>query len=224
MEPDKALEALVSWSKVTAGSCGQVRHGHRVRSSQGRRCCGGQLEDIGIGAGARLLRHDALQVSQRADVVRETENNVPKLEIAVSWLSNAVNWVFQGVSMFCRLLTIEATVELTSNPCPLVGDPKFRPTAPISPSVKNSAAGVPRRWRIRLETSYRHSKNRQSDSRSSLSGGIGFRSSIETLSRKGLIGTRGIGFRVHHGLTDSSRIHVRHAKRGALGRPSLVGR
>jgi hypothetical protein len=49
--------------------------------------------------------------------------SVPRLEIAVSWLSNLVNRFFHGVSTFRRLLTIEATVELTSKPSPLVGDP-----------------------------------------------------------------------------------------------------
>jgi hypothetical protein len=63
------------------------------------------------------------------------ENSVPRLEIAVSWLSNVVNWVFHGVSTFCRLPTISATVELTSKPVPLVGDPKLSPTVPIVPSI-----------------------------------------------------------------------------------------
>jgi hypothetical protein len=59
------------------------------------------------------------------------ENSVPKLDIAVSWLCNVVNCVFQGVSTFCRFATIEETVVLTSNPAPLVGDPKLKPTVPI---------------------------------------------------------------------------------------------
>jgi hypothetical protein len=65
------------------------------------------------------------------------ENSVPRLDIAVSWACNAVNCVFHGVSTFCRLPTISATVELTSNPAPLVGDPKLNPTVPIKPSVAN---------------------------------------------------------------------------------------
>jgi hypothetical protein len=68
------------------------------------------------------------------------ENSVPRLEIAVSWLSNDVSCDFQGVSTFCRLLTIEATVVLTSNPAPLVGDPKLRPTVPIAPSAMKSSS------------------------------------------------------------------------------------
>jgi hypothetical protein len=63
------------------------------------------------------------------------ENRVPRLEITVSWLSRLVNCVFQGVSTFCRLLTIDATVELTSKPAPLVGDPKLSPTVPIESSA-----------------------------------------------------------------------------------------
>jgi hypothetical protein len=63
------------------------------------------------------------------------ENSVPRLEMAVSWLSSLVNCVFHGVSTFCRLLTIEATVELTSKPVPLVGDPKLKPTVPIALSL-----------------------------------------------------------------------------------------
>ena len=63
------------------------------------------------------------------------ENSVPRLEIAVSWLSREVSWFFQGVSTFWRLLTISATVELTSKPAPLVGDPKLSPTVPIRSSV-----------------------------------------------------------------------------------------
>ena len=46
------------------------------------------------------------------------ENSVPRLEIAVSWLCNVVNCVFHGVSTFCKLLTISATVELTLKPGP----------------------------------------------------------------------------------------------------------
>jgi hypothetical protein len=68
------------------------------------------------------------------------ENRVPRLEMTVSWLFNEVNWVFQGVSTFCRLLTIEATVELTSKPVPLVGDPKLRPTVPIALSPLKSSS------------------------------------------------------------------------------------
>jgi hypothetical protein len=65
------------------------------------------------------------------------DSSVPRLEMAVSWPSSAVNCVFQGVSTFCRLPTIWATVELTSNPAPLVGDPKFSPTTPpIALSLK----------------------------------------------------------------------------------------
>jgi hypothetical protein len=64
------------------------------------------------------------------------ENSVPRLDIAVSWLASDVNCVFQGVSTFFRLLTIEATVVLTSKPAPLVGDPKFSPTVPIASSVR----------------------------------------------------------------------------------------
>ena len=65
------------------------------------------------------------------------ENSVPRLEIAVSWLSSEVSWFFQGVSTFWRLVTISATVELTLNPVPLVGDPKLSPTVPIESSIEN---------------------------------------------------------------------------------------
>jgi hypothetical protein len=61
------------------------------------------------------------------------ENRVPKLDMTVSWLSSEVNWLFHGVSTFWRLATIEDTVELTSKPVPLVGDPKLNPTVPIVP-------------------------------------------------------------------------------------------
>ncbi len=44
--------------------------------------------------------------------------------MAVSWLSSELNWFFHGVSTFWRLPTISATVVLTLNPAPLVGDPK----------------------------------------------------------------------------------------------------
>ena len=50
--------------------------------------------------------------------------NVPRLEMTVSWLSSELNWVFHGVSTFWRLATISETVVLTSNPAPLVGEPK----------------------------------------------------------------------------------------------------
>jgi hypothetical protein len=69
--------------------------------------------------------------------VERVENSVPRLEITVSWLSSEVNCVFHGVSTFCRLATIDETVELTLKPCPLVGDPKLIPTVPIAPSPVN---------------------------------------------------------------------------------------
>jgi hypothetical protein len=59
------------------------------------------------------------------------DKSVPKLEIAVSCASEALNSVFQGLSTFCRFATIWLTVELTSNPVPAVGEPKLKPTAPI---------------------------------------------------------------------------------------------
>jgi hypothetical protein len=58
----------------------------------------------------------------------------PRLEITVSWLSSEVNWLFHGVSTFCRFATIWETVLLTSNPVPLVGEPKLSPTVPIAAS------------------------------------------------------------------------------------------
>jgi hypothetical protein len=51
--------------------------------------------------------------------------------MTVSWLSSEVSWVFHGVSTFCRFATISETVVLTSNPAPLVGEPKLKPTVPI---------------------------------------------------------------------------------------------
>jgi hypothetical protein len=60
--------------------------------------------------------------------------NEPRLEITVSWFSSEVNWVFHGVSTFCRFATISETVVLTSNPVPLVGEPKLKPTVPIAAS------------------------------------------------------------------------------------------
>jgi hypothetical protein len=60
--------------------------------------------------------------------VERVESKVPRLEIAVSWLSSVANWVFHGVSTFCRLATISETVVLTLKPSPLVGDPKLIPT------------------------------------------------------------------------------------------------
>jgi hypothetical protein len=68
------------------------------------------------------------------------DNSVPRLEIAVSWLSSLVNWVFHGVSTLSRLATLEETVVLTSNPDPLVGDPKLSPTTLIASSRPNSSS------------------------------------------------------------------------------------
>ena len=82
------------------------------------------------------------------------ENSVPRLEMAVSWLCNEVNCVFQGVSTFRRLPTIEATVELTSNPVPLVGDPKLSPTVPIAHSALNSSSRRSNGFITRLEKSH----------------------------------------------------------------------
>ncbi len=66
--------------------------------------------------------------------VERLENSVPRFEITVSWLSSDVSWLCQGVSTFWRLPMISATVELTLKPAPLVGDPKARPTVPITSS------------------------------------------------------------------------------------------
>jgi hypothetical protein len=77
--------------------------------------------------------------------VERFENSVPRFEITVSWLCKAVNWFFQGVSTFSRLLTISLTVELTSNPAPLVGDPKLNPTVPIEPSITEPCS-LPSNW------------------------------------------------------------------------------
>jgi hypothetical protein len=74
--------------------------------------------------------------------------------MVVSWLSSFVNWLFQGVSTFCRLPTIVATVELTSNPAPLVGDPKFKPTAPIATSSENQSSLRTNRNRTGLEKTH----------------------------------------------------------------------
>jgi hypothetical protein len=62
------------------------------------------------------------------------DNRLPRLDMAVSCACRLVSSDFQGVSTFCRLLTIDATVELTSNPAPLVGDPKLNPTVPMHSS------------------------------------------------------------------------------------------
>jgi hypothetical protein len=61
--------------------------------------------------------------------------SVPRFEITEFWLSRLLSWFFQGVSTFCRLATIEATVWLTLKPVPLVGDPKLSPTVPIAASL-----------------------------------------------------------------------------------------
>jgi hypothetical protein len=49
---------------------------------------------------------------------------------------------------------IAATVALTSNPVPLVGDPKLSPTVPIAPSVKNSSSRRTTRYRDRLKETH----------------------------------------------------------------------
>jgi hypothetical protein len=59
------------------------------------------------------------------------ESSVPRFENTVSWPWRLVNCVFHGVSTFWRFATICETVALTSNPVPLVGDPKLSPTVPI---------------------------------------------------------------------------------------------
>src|SRR5208283_5101395 len=68
--------------------------------------------------------------------------------MALSSLWSVVSWFCQGVSTFWRLPTISATVWLTLNPAPLVGDPKLRPTVPISSSpssqLPSEAARAPR--------------------------------------------------------------------------------
>jgi hypothetical protein len=76
------------------------------------------------------------------------------LDIAVSWLSKAVNWVFHGFSTFFKLPTIEATVELTSNPAPLVGDPKLIPTVPIATSRLNFCSRRTIRHAARLKKTH----------------------------------------------------------------------
>jgi hypothetical protein len=49
---------------------------------------------------------------------------------------------------------IAETVELTSNPCPLVGDPKLSPTVPIAPSTEKSSSRGTSRFRPGLEISH----------------------------------------------------------------------
>jgi hypothetical protein len=75
--------------------------------------------------------------------VESLERSVPRFDSTVSWLSREESCVFHGVSTFCRLATIWETVELTSNPVPLVGDPKLSPTVPIACSAWIAAAGQP---------------------------------------------------------------------------------
>jgi hypothetical protein len=66
---------------------------------------------------------------------------VPRLDSTVSSLSSVVNCVFHGVSTFCRFATIEDTVAVTSNPSPLVGDPKLSPIL-IAPSFSISSSRI----------------------------------------------------------------------------------
>jgi hypothetical protein len=82
------------------------------------------------------------------------ENSVPKLEIAESWLSSEVNWVFQGVSTFWRFPTISDTVELTLKPAPLVGDPKLNPTVPIASSVLTPSSRRPTQRKAKWEKTH----------------------------------------------------------------------
>src|SRR5271154_3259522 len=63
--------------------------------------------------------------------VLSDDRSVPIEVSAVSSFPSEVNWFFHGVSTACRLATIALTVADTSNPCPLVGEPKFSPTDPI---------------------------------------------------------------------------------------------
>jgi hypothetical protein len=64
-------------------------------------------------------------------LVLRLERSVPMDVSAVSSALSAVSWVFHGVSTCCRLVTMLATVVVTSNPAPLVAAPKLIPTAPI---------------------------------------------------------------------------------------------
>src|SRR5579884_969430 len=57
--------------------------------------------------------------------------SLPMLLRTVSCDCNAESWFFHGVSTACMFVTIWLTVEVTSKPCPLVGDPNERPTVPM---------------------------------------------------------------------------------------------
>jgi len=50
---------------------------------------------------------------------------------------------------------IAATVELTLNPAPLVGEPKLNPTVPIPASAKNQSSRRTNRPKTELEIPHR---------------------------------------------------------------------
>jgi hypothetical protein len=64
-------------------------------------------------------------------LVVNVARSLPNVDKTVSCACNAVCWVFQGVSIACSDAWICVTVEATSNPWPLVADPKLNPTVPI---------------------------------------------------------------------------------------------
>src|SRR5271170_6459516 len=75
-------------------------------------------------------RTPSKSVNDCAAVLRD-DRSVPIEVSAVSSFPSEVNWLFHGVSTACRLATIALTVVATSNPCPLVGEPKLSPTDPM---------------------------------------------------------------------------------------------
>jgi hypothetical protein len=52
------------------------------------------------------------------------------------------------------LATIDETVELTSNPAPLVGDPKLKPTVPMCGSLETSCSRIPKGYRAGLKKTH----------------------------------------------------------------------
>jgi thiamine-monophosphate kinase len=93
------------------------------------------------------------------------------------------------------LATIDDTVVLTSNPVPLVGDPKLSPTVPIAPSVLTSSSRTTARSQAGLKTI--HESWRQN---------IQFHSPSDFIPAKQFIGFEGASNRPPHSLARPGNI------------------
>src|SRR5215469_1416249 len=146
------------------------------------------------------------------------ESSVPRFEITVSWLSSALNCVFHGVSTFSRFAMICDTVALTSNPAPLVGDPKFSPTVPMPVSVFPACSRMPIPPLSGLEPSHAVETTKRASTRDAPSGYAARAAFLLEQLRHLLLDAVGLRQRRDAGLAQDLVLRHVRARRRVVGR------